>query len=139
MDRTKAAQLTREELNKYGLNNWSVRITTDPNNSFLGLCSHKDMCIIINAHHVDIHPDAEVVDTIKHEVAHAIVGPGQAHNEVWAAKAREIGCTNTLPCSHLNLPADVIDAIRSGANVEMTVEEVTHVVRTPTYKVTRLQ
>lgn len=139
MNRITASKLLREELDSHGLNDWGVRQTTDPNQPFLGICMYRDKCIILNAHHVDIHPDAEVICTIKHEVAHAIVGPGNGHNEVWATKAREIGCDNTLPCSHLDLPLAVIDAIRSGATVEMTVEEVTHVVRTPKYKVTRLQ
>jgi SNF2 family DNA or RNA helicase len=138
MDRTEASKYTRSELDKYGLTDWKVRLTTDINQSFLGMCSHKDKAIILNAHHIDIHPSEEVVDTILHEVAHALT-PGHAHDFVWAAKASEIGCTNTLPCSHLSFPDHVIDAIRSGATIEMTVEEKTHVIRTPTYKVTRLQ
>jgi SNF2 family DNA or RNA helicase len=93
---------------------------------------------MINAHHCDIHPDNEVICTIKHEVAHALT-PGHGHDSVWADKAKEIGCDNTLPCSHLNLPEHVIDAIRSGQIVEMTVEEETHVIRRPKYTVTRLQ
>jgi SNF2 family DNA or RNA helicase len=138
MDRNTASQLTRVELDKHGLKDWGVRISTNINDPFLGLCMYKDKCIIINAHHIDIHPDAEVKDTILHEVAHALT-PGNGHNDVWAAKAREIGCTNTLPCSHLDLPPQVIDAIRSGNHIEMTVEETTHVIRRPKYVVTRLQ
>ena len=139
MERTKAAQLLRDELNAHNLKDWKVRITSDPNVPYLGLCSYKDKAIIINAHHVDIHDDINVIDTIKHEVAHAIVGVKHGHDEVWRNKAKEIGCLNTLPCSHLNLPEAIIDAIRSGATVEMEVEEETIVVRTPKYKVTRLQ
>lgn len=141
MNRDAASKLCRAELDQYGLTDWHVRITTDPNAPFLGLCVHKDKSIILNAFHIDIHPYAEVVNTIKHEVAHAIVGPGHSHNETWADKAREIGCDNTLPCSHLDLPEHIIDAIRSGATVEMTVEEkiITNVIRTPKFQVTRLQ
>lgn len=138
MDRLYASKLTRQKLDEFNLTNWGVRITSDPNQPFLGLCSYKDKCIIINAFHVDIHPDDEVVNTILHEVAHALC-PGQGHNEIWSAKASEIGCDNTLPCNHLSLPENVIDAIRSGATIEMTVEEETQVIRTPKYKVTRLQ
>jgi hypothetical protein len=140
MNRHVASKLCRDELDKHGLSDWHVRLTSDPNQPFLGLCVYKDKCIIINAHHVDIHPYDEVVCTIKHEVAHALC-PGQAHNEIWADKAREIGCDNTQPCSHLNIPEYVLDAIRSGATVEMTVEvkEVVNVIRTPKFSVTRLQ
>jgi len=139
MERNKASQLLRDELNRYGLSNWKVRITSDPNMPYLGLCSYKDKAIIINAHHVDIHDDESVIDTIKHEIAHALVGHTHGHDEVWKAKAKEIGCINTLPCSHLNLPENIIDAIRSGATVEMEVEEEVITIRTPKYKVTRLQ
>lgn len=140
MTRNDASKYCREQLNKHGLENWAVRLTTDPDKPFLGLCVYKDKAIILNAHHIDIHPTAEVVCTILHEVAHALC-PGQGHNEVWAKKASEIGCDNTLPCSHLSLREDIIDAIRSGATVEMTVEEkkIEHVIRTPKYTVTRLQ
>lgn len=138
MDRTTASKLTRVELDKHGLQSWGIRLTTDINQPFLGLCSYKDKVIILNAHHIDIHPDDEIKDTILHEVAHALT-IGHGHDKIWADKAREIGCTNTLPCSHLSLPEHVIDAIRSGATIEMTVEEETHVIRRPTYKVTRLQ
>lgn len=140
MDRTSASALCRKILNENGLPDWSVRLTTDPNAPFLGMCMYRDKCIMLNAHHIDIHPEAEVIDTIYHEVAHALT-KGQGHNDVWATKARELGCTNTFPCSHLNLPEHVIDAIRSGHTVEVEVEEkiIQQVVRNVTHKVTRLQ
>lgn len=137
MDRQQASHVLRTELNKYGLTDWNVRLNQNPESKFLGLCSYKDKCIILSAHHIDIHPTLDVINTIRHEVAHALVGPGHAHDSVWAAKAREIGCDNTMPCSNLSLSPDIIDAIRSGADVVVTFEE--HVIRTPKYEVTRLQ
>jgi hypothetical protein len=141
MDRTIASKLCRAELDKYGLSDWHVRITNDHNQPFLGLCVYKDKSIILNAFHIDIHHHDDVVCTILHEVAHAIVGPGHGHNAVWADKAIAIGCDNTQPCSHLDIPEHIVDAIRSGATVEVTVEEkvITNVIRTPKFQVTRLQ
>lgn len=141
MDRNLASKFCRAELDKHGLKDWHIRLTMDFNVPFLGLCVYKDKTIILNAAHIDIHPYHEVENTIRHEVAHAIVGPGFGHGSVWEEKAREIGCDNTFPCSHLNIPEHVIDAIRSGATVEMTVEvkEVVNVIRTPKFQVTRLQ
>jgi len=140
MDRNIASQFTRTELNKHGLTDWKVRLTTNPNQSFLGLCSYQDKSIILNAHHIDIHSNPDVINTIRHEVAHALT-PGHAHDNIWRECAQRIGCDNTNPCSHLSIPESVLDAIRSGATVEYEVKEevVTNVIRTPTYKVTRLQ
>lgn len=137
MDRKDATFFLRTEMNKHGLQDWSVRLNNDANSSFLGLCSHKDKTIILSAHHIDIHPEPDIKNTCLHEIAHALVGVGQGHNDVWAIKAREVGCDNTLPCSNLSLDPTVIDAIRSGATVEVTFEE--HVIRTPRYNITRLQ
>ena len=137
MTRQEASQALRDELNKNGLTDWSIRLNQNVESRFLGLCSYKDKCIILSAHHVDIHPDPDVINTIKHEVAHAIVGAGHGHDEVWASKAREVGCDNTMPCSNLSLSPDIIDAIRSGASVEVTFDE--QVIRTPKYNITRLQ
>ena len=137
MLRNEATKLLRETLDKYELNHWSVRLTMDITKPFVGLCSHKDQCIILNAHHVDTHPDPEIVNTIRHEVAHALVGPNHGHDEIWAAKAKEIGCDNTQPCMTYGLNPEAIDAIRSGATLEVSFEE--EVIRKPTYKITRLQ
>lgn len=137
MTSSEAASYAYNKLKEHGLGSWSVRISKAPNhNWFLGLCSYKDKCIIINGHHVDMHPDAEIRNTILHEVAHALT-PDAQHNDTWSSKAREIGCDNTLPCSHLSLSYNIIDAIRSGANIEVEVEE--QIIRTVKHKVTRLQ
>src|SRR5512145_229105 len=103
MTRQAAFELLRKELNKWGLTDWSIRQNQNPESPFLGLCSHKDKCIILSSHHIDIHPEPDVVNTIRHEIAHALVGVGHGHDEVWAARAREVGCDNTLPCSNLSL------------------------------------
>lgn len=141
MNRQTASDIARQELAKHGLSEWHVRLTTEADKPFLGLCMYNDKCIVLNAHHIDIHPDADIINTIRHEVAHAIVGPSHGHDETWQTKAIECGCDNTLPCSTLNLPLAIIDAIRSGANVEVTVEEkkIEQIIRTPKYTVTRLQ
>lgn len=136
MERAAATKMLRDELNAHGLSAWGVRLNHNADSRFLGLCSYKDKCIILSSHHIDIHPEPEVINTIKHEVAHALT-PGCGHNEVWAAKAREIGCDNTLPCANVSLTPEIIDAIRSGADVEVTFDE--QVIRTPRYNVTRLQ
>lgn len=37
-----------------------------------------------------------VIDTMHHEIAHALVGAGHSHDHVWQAKARELGAVPNL-------------------------------------------
>jgi superfamily II DNA or RNA helicase len=133
MTRHEAAQFARDELNKHGLADWSIRLTATTQGP-VGKCIPKDKCIILNAHHVDTHPDEEIKDTILHEIAHALT-PGHGHDADWRDRAIEIGCKNLGLCPALSEQA--IDAIRSGAELEVTFEE--EVIRKPKYTVTRLQ
>ena len=136
MTRQEASRFCRDELDKHGLGDWSVRLNQSATAHFLGLCSYKDNCIILNAHHIDIHPDPSIINTIRHEVAHALM-PGHRHDDEWKEKAREVGCDNTQPCSNLELSPEIIDAIRAGATVKVTFEE--EIIRHPKYQITRLQ
>jgi len=138
MTRDQATRFAHNEMAKYpSLAEWHIRLTTDATKPFLGLCSHKDKCIILNAHHIDIHPEPDIIDTIRHELAHALVGPFHGHNEVWKAKAKEVGCTQFSACSTLSMTPEIIDAIRSGAEVKVEFEE--EIIRRPKYQITRLQ
>ena len=99
MDRAKAAQLLRAELDQHGLREWDIRLnplSLDARMQYMGLCSYQDKCIILNAHHVDLHDEKAILNTIKHEVAHALT-PGHGHDEIWAAKAHELGCYHVAP------------------------------------------
>lgn len=136
----KASEICKQLLQEQGLKEWGVRVSTSEDYSFLGMCSYKDKVIILNGHHLDIHDDGEIMDTMKHEVAHALT-PGANHGRVWQDKARELGCNPFAVCASHDFPAHVIDAIRSGNLVECTVEEkkVEYVTRTPKYTITQLK
>lgn len=141
MNSSEAASFAYNKLREHGLGAWTVRLSKLEKHSwFLGLCDYKNKCIIINGFHVEMHGDAETKCTILHEVAHALT-PGHGHDDIWAAKAREIGCDNTNACSHLSLSPNIIDAIRSGADVEVEVTETVHtnVVREVKHKISRIQ
>jgi SNF2 family DNA or RNA helicase len=134
MDRQTASKYCREQLDSHGLTKWKVALNMDAHSPFVGLCDWKSETIILNAIAIDIQPDAEVYDTIQHEIAHALTPNDKNHGLDWTYKAEELGA-RTVPCNHFSIPAHVLDAIRSGQNVEMTFDTI----QIPKYKVTRLQ
>lgn len=57
-----------------------------------GACKYAERRIVLAVSYCLCASRAEIVDTLLHEIAHAIVGPGHNHDAVWRAKARQIGC-----------------------------------------------
>ena len=142
MRRDNATKLLRETLDKYELNDWRIKVVSD--SSFpLGKCRESDKTIYLNGLAIDLHPDIEVQDTILHEVAHAIVGCNQQHNQVWRAKALELGCTSNICGPAIDPKA--LEALRSGDIVEVSFEKVIektiieNEVIKPKYTIKRLQ
>lgn len=44
----------------------------------------------------------DIQNTILHEIAHALVGPHNKHNDIWKTKALEIGCNGKVCCNNFN-------------------------------------
>jgi hypothetical protein len=91
MDLRKAAGMTREFMNLHGLRDWNFKF--DRSLTRLGRCLHSRKLISLGKHATLVNDEATVKNTILHEVAHSLVGPEHGHDEVWRAKAKEIGCT----------------------------------------------
>jgi predicted SprT family Zn-dependent metalloprotease len=57
-----------------------------------GLCDLPFRRIRLSAPLTRTNSRAKVQDTILHEIAHALAGPGHHHDDAWRAIARSIGC-----------------------------------------------
>ena len=58
-----------------------------------GVCKYAERRIDLSVSFCLGASRTELIDTILHEIAHAIVGKAHNHDSVWAAKALEIGCS----------------------------------------------
>ena len=58
-----------------------------------GSCRYSEKQITLSVTYCLKASKEEIVDTILHEIAHAIVGPKHGHDATWKAVARRIGCT----------------------------------------------
>lgn len=64
---------------------WDRALTT------FGTADSANRTITLSKPHTAAAGEASVLDTILHEIAHAIVGPAHNHDRVWQRKARELG------------------------------------------------
>lgn len=58
-----------------------------------GQCVHSKRTITVSRYYAEQNGEKEISDTILHEIAHALVGPGNGHGPKWQAMARKIGAT----------------------------------------------
>ena len=71
--------------------NWHFGFDLAPSRA--GACKYYERRIDLSVSFCLRASRAELIDTILHEIAHAIVGKAHNHDAAWTAKALEIGCT----------------------------------------------
>ena len=91
----KALQITRKVLKENGLTGWTA--TTNRRKSSFGLCDYRKRQIQLSTILTPNCTEEAIMNTIFHEVAHAIIGSGHGHDRVWKSKCLELG-GNGLRC-----------------------------------------
>lgn len=99
-----AHDLMRQHLHPlFGGTGWTFKLNT--NKTQRGVCKFTKTDrrtgiqrpikrIEVSVHLLSLpNPEQEVRNTLLHEIAHAMVGPGHNHDHVWKSAARRIGCT----------------------------------------------
>jgi predicted SprT family Zn-dependent metalloprotease len=76
-------------MDAHGLRDWSFAYNRRKRS--LGVCQYRRRRIELSIHLIERNSAAEVRDTILHEIAHALVGPGHGHDAVWKEMCRRIG------------------------------------------------
>jgi len=122
MNTITAQQLAIELMSEHGLldNGWSFQFDTAKRR--FGVCKYRSQVIGLSKPLTAANEEAAVRDTILHEIAHALVGVGQGHNEVWKAKCREIGCKpeRCYSAEDTNMIAGKYRAVCGGCGKEYT-------------------
>jgi predicted SprT family Zn-dependent metalloprotease len=92
-------ELARQLLDTHGLTDWEFGFNTNLRRA--GVCFYPQQGepgrIELSLHFAE-HNQEEVRDTILHEIAHALVGPGHGHDAVWRAKCLAIGAKPEACC-----------------------------------------
>ena len=87
MDLFDAKILCLQKMKEHGLvqKGWSIKGNSRLRR-IVGQCSYKTKEIILGVVYVEHNDEQEVLETILHEIAHALVGIGHGHDYVWRKK-----------------------------------------------------
>lgn len=99
MELDKAKIIADEHFKKFNLNDWSFGFNN--NKRRFGVCKGNKKRIEISACLTERNEEIYFLDTLLHEIAHALVGTMHKHNQVWRMKAIEIGCCGDRTCSDM--------------------------------------
>jgi predicted SprT family Zn-dependent metalloprotease len=91
MDVKDVRRLGRELMDQHGLAGW--QLVLDRAKQRAGVCRYDSRTIGLSAALMQLYDEAQVRETVLHEIAHALVGPGAGHGPQWLAMARRIGST----------------------------------------------
>jgi predicted SprT family Zn-dependent metalloprotease len=87
-----AKELAIGLMDKHGLLDERWYFEFDNAKRRFGRCYHGLKKITLSNQLVQLNTKERVKDTILHEIAHALVGRGHGHDNIWKRKAIEIGC-----------------------------------------------
>ena len=96
MDKSYAGFLATHNLYKHGLLEHGWKFRWHNKKVALGTCSYNRKLIYLAEWYVELNDKDEVMDTILHEIAHALAyhrhgSAGRGHGRIWKSICREIG------------------------------------------------
>lgn len=91
MNKAQFRHLAVNKLKEYGLWQKGWRFQWDRAKRRAGCCKHSKKLITVSYNLFDAMPISENIDTLLHEIAHALAGSGHGHNRVWQQWAMKVG------------------------------------------------
>lgn len=90
MDLNKAKNLALTLMAKHNVIAMGYSFAFNNRKRAAGICSYRRRTVELSKHLTSLADEADVLETILHEIAHALC-PRQGHNSVWKRKLLEIG------------------------------------------------
>ncbi|WIM99308.1 SprT-like domain-containing protein [Actinoplanes oblitus] len=91
MDLIEARGLAAGLMARHGLTRW--RLTFDDAKTRAGVCRMERREIGLSRPLIRLYSAEQVTETVLHEIAHALAGPGHGHDATWREIAVRIGCS----------------------------------------------
>ena len=91
MDLEQLKGIAVRELKANSLRGWTFGLADTGRR--LGVCKYRQKRIEVAEYYARNSPPETVLDTLRHEIAHAIAGPAARHGPAWKAVAIRLGAT----------------------------------------------
>jgi predicted SprT family Zn-dependent metalloprotease len=91
MDLKELEVIANREMMKHGLRGWTFGLSKSKRQ--LGVCRYRTKRIEVAEYYARNSPPETVLDTLRHEIAHALAGPRAGHGPSWKAIALRLGAT----------------------------------------------
>jgi len=91
MDLNELEAIAGREMLRHGLSGWTFGFAATKRR--LGVCKYRTRRIEIAEFYAANNPPEIVLDTLYHEIAHAIAGPAAGHGPRWKVVAMRLGAT----------------------------------------------
>ena len=101
-------------MEKYNLDKMDWSFEFDNAKRRFGCCNYRKKKITLSAPLTELRDESFVKNTILHEIAHALVGGRHGHDNVWRAKAIEIGCNGNRCSSDVEIKGKWIGTCPNG-------------------------
>lgn len=89
MDLRELERIAHEQFQKHGLQDWTFGWARTKRR--LGVCKFRLKRIEIASYYAEQNSSEKVLDTLMHEIAHALAGPKAGHGPAWKAIAVRLG------------------------------------------------
>ncbi len=90
MDIAEASDLANKLMSEHRLEGWTFKLNNARRQ--LGVCKEFVKRIELSRQYILRNERAHVLDTILHEIAHALVGTKHGHDAVWKQMCEQLGC-----------------------------------------------
>ncbi|AGK87556.1 SprT-like protein [Mycobacterium phage HINdeR] len=107
-----AREITERLMQEHGLKGWTFKFTNAKRTA--GICIYRDKTIGLSRYLLAQRPYEESLNTITHEIAHALVGGMHGHDAAWQRKHRELGGDGKRCFEHTDLDAPWIGTCGHG-------------------------
>lgn len=113
-----AREMARGLMDEHGLQGW--QLIFDRAKRRAGVCRPGQRTIGLSRPLTELHDVAQVRDTVLHEIAHALAGPGVGHGPAWRAIAASIGAVpeRCLPTEAGTIPGDWVGTCPAGHSID---------------------